>query len=81
MLQLIDGDLVVNNGGWQWVVLIGIDAVLYFCIFNLIIQGEKFDYEGEFICQWLLELCDVLGKVVYELWKWVQKVGVMLDYL
>lgn len=50
MLQLIDGDLVVNNGGWQWVVLIGIDVVLYFCIFNLIIQGEKFDCEGEFIC-------------------------------
>lgn len=80
MLQFIDGDFVVNNGGWQWVVLIGIDVVFYFCIFNFMIQGERFDCDGEFICQWLLVLCDISGKVIYELWWWVEKVGVVFDY-
>lgn len=73
MSQLIDGDLVVNNGGWQWVVLMGIDVVFYFCIFNFIIQGEKFDKQGVFICCWLLELVKVLEKVLYQLWVWVDK--------
>lgn len=40
---LIDWDFVSNVMGWQWVVGLGLDVVLYFCIFNLVIQVEKFD--------------------------------------
>lgn len=73
MSQLIDGDLAANNGGWQWAASTGTDAAPYFRIFNPTTQGEKFDSDGEFIRQWIPELCDVPGKAVHEPWKWATK--------
>lgn len=79
MCYFIDGDLVVNNGGWQWSVFIGIDVVFYFCLFNLFLQFECFDLCGEFICYWLLELVGLECKVIYDLFSLGLFVGV--DYL
>ena len=54
--QLIDFDLASNNGGWQWSASTGTDAVPYFRILNPVLQSQKFDPEGHFIRQWVLEL-------------------------
>lgn len=54
----VDGDLVVNNGGWQWSVSSGMDFK-FLCIFNFVIQVFKFDLVGDYICQWVLEFCYV----------------------
>jgi deoxyribodipyrimidine photo-lyase len=59
MLNLIDGDLAQNNGGWQWSASTGTDAAPYFRIFNPVMQSEKFDPDGTFIRRWVPELADV----------------------
>lgn len=41
MLNLIDGDLASNNGGWQWSASTGTDACPYFRIFNPYSQSLK----------------------------------------
>ncbi|MFT4520880.1 MAG: deoxyribodipyrimidine photo-lyase [Halioglobus sp.] len=53
---LLDADLANNSSGWQWVAGSGADASPYFRIFNPILQGEKFDAEGEYIREWVPEL-------------------------
>lgn len=53
--KLFDYDLVLNNGGWQWVVGLGIDVVFYFCIFNFISQMDKFDKDWKYIKCWVFE--------------------------
>jgi deoxyribodipyrimidine photo-lyase len=55
MRHLVDGDLASNNGGWQWVAGTGTDAQPWFRIFNPVLQGEKFDPEGEYVRRWLPE--------------------------
>ena len=44
---LLDYSEANNISGWQWVAGCGADAAPYFRIFNPILQGEKFDKEGE----------------------------------
>ncbi len=79
-LQLIDGDLAANNGGWQWAASTGTDAAPYFRIFNPTRQGERFDPQGHFIRQWLPELDAVPEKAIHEPWLWADKENVTLDY-
>lgn len=54
--KLIDLDLASNNGGWQWVASTGCDSQPYFRIFNPLLQSKKFDPQGTFIKQYVLEL-------------------------
>lgn len=56
MNTLLDGDLAPNNGGWQWAASTGCDPQPYFRIFNPILQGQKFDPEGEYVKTWVPEL-------------------------
>ncbi|MBN1317447.1 MAG: deoxyribodipyrimidine photo-lyase [Anaerolineales bacterium] len=65
MQNLVDGDLAANNGGWQWVTGVGVDAAPYFRIFNPILQGQKFDPEGVYIRHWIPELQAVPGKFIH----------------
>ena len=65
---LVDADLANNSGGWQWVAGCGADAAPYFRIFNPIIQGEKFDPNGEYIKQWIPELRDLPKKFIHSPW-------------
>ncbi|MGX7265236.1 cryptochrome/photolyase family protein [Enterococcus crotali] len=64
--KLIDYDAASNIGGWQWAASTGTDAVPYFRIFNPTVQGEKFDPQGEFIRQFILELKDVPTEYIHE---------------
>lgn len=54
--QLADGDLASNVGGWQWSAGTGTDAQPFFRIFNPVLQGEKFDPDGEFVKKYVREL-------------------------
>jgi len=59
MQHLVDGDPAANNGGWQWSAGTGTDAAPYFRIFNPILQGEKYDPQGDYVRQWVPELAQV----------------------
>ena len=53
---LLDYNEANNVSGWQWVAGSGADAAPYFRIFNPILQGEKFDKEGDYVKKWVPEL-------------------------
>ena len=47
--KLLDYELAVNNGNWQWAAGCGCDAAPYFRIFNPTTQPQKFDPELRYI--------------------------------
>ena len=53
--KLYDGDLALNNGGWQWSASSGMDTKPL-RIFNPASQAQKFDREAEYIRTWLPEI-------------------------
>lgn len=67
--SLLDGDLAVNNGSWQWVAGTGTDAAPYFRIFNPILQSQKFDPSGDYIKRWVPELREMDSRRVHSPWK------------
>lgn len=69
MEKLIDGDVILNNGGWQWSASTGSDAQPYFRIFNPVSQSKKFDSEGKYIKKYIPELKNVPTKYIHEPWK------------
>jgi len=68
MEQLIDGDVAVNNGSWQWTAGTGTDAAPYFRIFNPILQGGKFDPQGNYVRRWVPELQGVPDEYIHAPW-------------
>ncbi len=54
--KLLDFELAVNNGNWQWAAGCGCDAAPYFRIFNPDEQVKKFDPEHLYLCRWLPEM-------------------------
>ncbi|MDB4511955.1 DNA photolyase family protein [Arenicella sp.] len=66
---LVDADIGSNTASWQWVAGCGADAAPYFRIFNPILQGEKFDKNGDYIKQWLPELAALPAKFINQPWK------------
>ena len=48
---------------------VGADAAPYFRIFNPILQGEKFDKEGEYVKKWIPELKNVPKKFIHKPWE------------
>lgn len=66
---LVDADLASNVMGWQWTAGCGADAAPYFRVFNPVLQGEKFDREGEYVKRWVPELTDVPLKFVHKPWE------------
>ncbi|MGD2117238.1 MAG: deoxyribodipyrimidine photo-lyase [Chromatiales bacterium] len=65
---LVDADLANNTMGWQWVAGSGADAAPYFRIFNPVLQGEKFDPEGEYVKRWLPELKALPKRYIHQPW-------------
>jgi deoxyribodipyrimidine photo-lyase len=53
---LVDADLANNAAAWQWVAGSGADAAPFFRVFNPVLQGRKFDPDGEYIRRWCPEL-------------------------
>lgn len=66
---LVDADLSSNTLGWQWSGGCGADAAPYFRIFNPMIQGMKFDPDGEYVKRWVPELASVPAKYIHQPWE------------
>jgi len=66
---LVDADLANNTMGWQWAAGCGADAAPYFRIFNPILQGKKFDPDGEYVRDWVPELAKLDPKWIHTPWK------------
>ena len=66
---LVDADLASNSASWQWVAGSGADAAPYFRIFNPILQGEKFDPDGEYTKKFVPELKKLPNKFLYKPWE------------
>jgi deoxyribodipyrimidine photo-lyase len=68
MDYLIDGDLANNQHGWQWVAGTGTDPAPFFRIFNPVLQGWKFDPDGDYVRRYVPELASISGGAVHEPW-------------
>ena len=66
---LLDYSKASNVAGWQWVAGCGADAAPYFRIFNPILQGEKFDKEGDYVKKWIPELKKIPKKYIHKPWE------------
>ena len=66
---LVDADLANNTLGWQWSAGCGADAAPYFRIFNPVLQGEKFDPDGDYVCRWVPELAALPSQWINKPWK------------
>ncbi|MBN2387203.1 MAG: deoxyribodipyrimidine photo-lyase [Anaerolineales bacterium] len=66
--HLLDGDLAANHGGWQWTAGTGTDAAPYYRVFNPVLQGRKFDPQGDYVHRWVPELAGVPGEFLHEPW-------------
>ena len=53
--KLLDFDLALNNGNWQWVAGTGVDASPGFRVFNPHIQQTKFDPDYKYVKKWVPE--------------------------
>ena len=65
---LVDADPANNPANWQWVAGTGADAAPYFRIFNPILQGEKFDPDGDYVRHWVPELARLPAKLIHKPW-------------
>ncbi|MCC3247110.1 DNA photolyase family protein [Methylocystis sp. WRRC1] len=66
---LVDADLANNSGGWQWVAGCGADAAPYFRVFNPVLQGEKFDPEGDYVRRYVPELARLDARHIHCPWE------------
>lgn len=71
---LLDANLANNAASWQWVAGCGADAAPYFRIFNPVLQGNKFDPQGEYIKEWVPELAQLPDKYIHSPWLAPQEV-------
>ena len=67
--NLYDADLASNSASWQWVAGSGFDAAPYFRIFNPILQGKKFDPEGDYVKRYVPELANLPIKYLFTPWE------------
>jgi deoxyribodipyrimidine photo-lyase len=65
---LVDADLASNTLGWQWSGGCGADAAPYFRVFNPILQGQKFDPEGDYVRRYVPELRNMPAKYIHTPW-------------
>ena len=66
---LVDADVANNATGWQWVAGCGADAAPYFRVFNPVLQGEKFDPDGDYVRRWVPELADLPSNAIHRPWE------------
>ncbi|HUR57212.1 MAG TPA: deoxyribodipyrimidine photo-lyase, partial [Opitutaceae bacterium] len=66
---LVDANLANNTLGWQWSAGCGADASPYFRIFAPVLQGRKFDPEGDYVRRWVPELARVPAAHVHAPWE------------
>lgn len=66
---LLDADLANNAASWQWVAGSGADAAPYFRIFNPVLQGEKFDPDGNYVRKWVPEIAALPNTHIHKPWE------------
>jgi deoxyribodipyrimidine photo-lyase len=66
---LVDADLANNSAGWQWIAGSGADATSYFRVFNPVIQGKKFDPNGDYVRRYVPELAGVPDAFLHYPWE------------
>jgi deoxyribodipyrimidine photo-lyase len=66
---LVDADLANNTLSWQWTAGCGADAAPYFRIFNPVLQGRRFDPEGDYVRRWVPELARLPAAHVHAPWE------------
>lgn len=67
--HLSDFDPASNSHGWQWTAGCGTDASPYYRIFNPVLQGLKFDPEGNYVRKYIPELAHLEGSSAHEPWE------------
>jgi deoxyribodipyrimidine photo-lyase len=65
---LVDADLANNAASWQWVAGCGADAAPYFRIFNPVLQGERFDPDGNYVRTYVPELARMPARYIHKPW-------------
>jgi len=82
---LVDADEAVNAASWQWVAGCGADAAPYFRVFNPVLQGKKFDADGEYVRTYCPELSTLPAKYIHCPWEApeteLEKAGLVLGRL
>lgn len=66
---LVDADPASNPANWQWVAGSGADASPYFRIFNPMLQGEKFDPNGDYVRRYVPEIAALPDRYIHQPWK------------
>jgi deoxyribodipyrimidine photo-lyase len=66
---LCDADAANNPMNWQWVAGSGADAAPFFRVFNPVLQGQKFDPNGDYVRAHVPELARLPARVIHEPWK------------
>ena len=66
---LVDADLANNTLGWQWSAGCGADAAPYFRVFAPVLQGLKFDGDGEYVRRWVPELAKLPSQHIHAPWE------------
>jgi deoxyribodipyrimidine photo-lyase len=66
---LVDADLASNTLGWQWTAGCGADAAPYFRVFAPVLQGVKFDPEGDYVRRWVPELARLPAEHLHAPWE------------
>lgn len=77
---LLDADLASNSASWQWVAGCGVDAAPYFRIFNPVLQGEKFDKQGEYTRKYVPELANLPDKYLFKPWETPESVMMEIGF-
>jgi deoxyribodipyrimidine photo-lyase len=65
---LTDFDPASNAHGWQWTAGSGTDASPYYRVFNPILQGYKFDPNGDYVRKYVPELAHIPDASIHEPW-------------
>ena len=66
--NLSDFDPASNTHGWQWTAGCGTDASPYYRVFNPVLQGLKFDPNGDYVRKYVPELAHIDGPAVHTPW-------------
>ncbi len=64
--KLVDYDVLVNQGNWQWTSGSGADSQPYFRVFNPSRQSEAYDINAIYIKKWLPNLEQVDAKHLHD---------------